>query len=173
MGIGLALVRQLVHLQGGTVLAERRPGRGSQFTVCLPLAQGVSAKPVNDPLLSNVQAARPHRILVVDDNVDAADTLQQMLRLQGHEVRIRTSGEEAIAAVTRDPPEMIFMDIGMPEMDGLAAARRIRAVPGCANVRIVAPQAGVRAGSRADAQKPALDAHLVKPVSQAQLALVL
>lgn len=172
LGIGLALVRQLIHLHGGTVTAESEgPGRGSRFTVCLPLAAHAEVGPVDGA--ANVSSAHPRRILVVDDNVDAAETLQQMLRLQGHDVRMCTSGRDAISQVARDPPDLIFMDIGMPEMDGLTATRRIRELPKGGDIRIVALTGWGQERDRERTRQAGMDGHLVKPVSPVQLASVL
>jgi CheY-like chemotaxis protein len=172
LGIGLALVRQLVQLHGGTVRAESEGlGRGSQFTVCLPLA--ATTRVGVDDGTPDISSAHPRRILVVDDNVDAAETLQNMLRLQGHDVRVSTSGPDAINQVARDPPELIFMDLGMPEMDGLTATRRIRALPQGNNVRIVALTGWGQERDRERTREAGMDAHLVKPVSPVELASVL
>jgi CheY-like chemotaxis protein len=171
LGIGLALVRQLIHLHGGTVRAESEgPGHGSQFIVCLPLAAHAEVGNVDG---APIASAHPRRILVVDDNVDAAETLQQMLRLQGHEVRLATSGQDAIKQVSRDPPELIFMDIGMPEMDGLTATRRIRALPQGSDIRIVALTGWGQERDRERTREAGMDGHLVKPVSPVELASVL
>src|SRR5581483_8076924 len=146
LGIGLALVRQIIQLHNGTVSAESAgPGYGSQFTVRLPLLRdsttGASAAsenpvPTDDPAgQSSGQTKR--RLLVVDDNEDAAQSLERLLRLQGHTVMSCTGGRDAVDIVRRYRPEVVFMDIGMPEVDGLTAARLIRSQPGGSAVRIV------------------------------------
>jgi CheY-like chemotaxis protein len=173
LGIGLALVRQIIQLHNGTVSAESAgPGYGSQFTVRLPLqrSSGVSpsasadSHPNGDPSAqSSGQIKR--RLLVVDDNEDAAQSLERLLRLQGHTVMSCTGGRDAVDIVRRYRPEVVFMDIGMPEVDGLTAARLIRSQPGGSAVRIVAVTGWGQEADRQRTREAGIDEHLVKPVS--------
>ncbi len=175
LGIGLALVRQLVQMHGGSVTAESEgKGRGSQFTVRLPLMQaamsGTSAHVTHHPPTAAGAGATPagpnkRRILVVDDNQDVAESLAGLLTLEGHDVVTCTSGREAVMEAQRHVPELILMDLGMPEMDGLAAARLIRAQPGGVAIRIVALTGWGQEGDRQRTREAGIDEHLVKPVS--------
>jgi PAS domain S-box-containing protein len=172
LGIGLALVRQIIQLHNGTVSAESAgPGYGSQFTVRLPLL-------LNSTVADDVQAERhlgdsagqlpgeaKRRLLVVDDNEDAAQSLERLLRLQGHTVMSCTGGRDAVDLVRRYHPEVVFMDIGMPEVDGLTAARLIRSQPGGSSVRIVAVTGWGQEADRQRTREAGIDEHLVKPVS--------
>lgn len=173
LGIGLSLVRTLVQMHGGTVEAvSEGPARGSTFTVRLPI---IIAGPVIEPREVE-RATRPHRrrrILVVDDNADAAATLAMVLRMHGHAVRTAADGEEAVAQASTFEPDIIFMDLGMPRLDGIEAARRIRALPQCGHVRIVALTGWGQDGDRQRTREAGMDHHLTKPVSLEALQSVL
>ena len=178
LGIGLALVRQIIQLHNGTVSAESAgPGYGSQFTVRLPLLRdsttGASAAsenpdPTDDPAGQSPGQTK-RRLLVVDDNEDAAQSLERLLRLQGHTVMSCTGGRDAVDIVRRYRPEVVFMDIGMPEVDGLTAARLIRSQPGGSAVRIVAVTGWGQEADRQRTREAGIDEHLVKPVSLDEL----
>ncbi len=173
LGIGLALVKQLVHMHRGTVTAESEgPGRGSRFVVRLPVlrSEAVPHFPISHqrPVRAGSEspsAPAPKRVLVVDDNVDAAQALQQLLSLQGHLVRTCASGREAVEAAGPFAPDVIFMDIGMADIDGLTATRLIRAQPFGAGVRIVALTGWGQETDRRMTREAGIDEHLVKPVS--------
>jgi CheY-like chemotaxis protein/anti-sigma regulatory factor (Ser/Thr protein kinase) len=168
LGIGLTLARQLVEMHGGTVTAHSEgPGKGSEFIVRLPaLSQqqpipgartaGGSGKPVG--------AAPQRRILVVDDNVDAAESLALLLRLEGHDVRVAHDGPAALAAVEADPPDLVFLDIGMPVMNGYDVAQRLRQRPGLEKLVLVAVTGWGQEEDRRRSQEAGFDHHLVKPV---------
>jgi CheY-like chemotaxis protein len=128
LGIGLALVRGLVELHGGRVDARSDGiGRGSEFTVRLPVVEmpvlHASPQPAEDNKVVN---ARKRRILVVDDNRDAADSFAMMLQMMGHEMRTAYDGLEAIQAAAMFRPEIVLLDIGLPRMNCYEAARHIR-----------------------------------------------
>ena len=130
LGIGLALVRRLVEMHGGSVSAHSEgPGRGSEFVICLPLMTTAALPAAGDSVALERQAVRPEhrRILVADDNLDALESLAALLALNGHEVHRAQDGSAALQAAIRHRPEVIFLDIGMPQMDGYEVARRIRA----------------------------------------------
>src|SRR5690606_5502432 len=127
LGIGLTLARNLVELHGGHIrVASEGPGKGSQFTVVLPLT---AAPPLDRevPVTPAPVVATVRRLMVVDDNEDAAHTLGTLLRLQGHEVRVLISGEAALAEGPAFAPHIVLLDIGMPGLNGLETARAIRA----------------------------------------------
>jgi len=172
LGIGLSLVRTLVRMHGGTVAAfSEGPGRGSTFTVRLPVVAGAFAGPPGAR-----RASSPHqqqRILVVDDNADAAATLAMLLKMYGHEVRTASDGEEALDQARAFAPDVIFMDLGMPRLDGIEAARRIRAFPQCAQVRIIALTGWGQDADRQRTRAAGMDHHLTKPVSLEALQGVL
>jgi CheY-like chemotaxis protein len=133
--IGLSIVRRLVELHGGTVEAESQGlGQGSTFIVRLPVTPDEPARePVASPESSSDDARTPHgaarklSVLVVDDNIDAATTLGDLVRAQGHEVRIVHDGPAALAAAVEQRPEIVLLDIGLPGMNGYEVARRLRA----------------------------------------------
>jgi CheY-like chemotaxis protein len=172
LGIGLSLVRTLVQMHSGTVCAfSDGPGRGARFTVRLPLAE----EPVMSAVTAPTSAAqnRGQRVLVVDDNTDAATSLALLLRMEDYEVCTAADGEEAIEQTRTFGPQIIFMDLAMPRLDGLEAARRIRALPQGEHVRIVALTGW---GQEADIQRTrdaGMDHHLTKPVSLDALQSVL
>ena len=172
MGIGLALVRKLIRLHGGSITARSKGlGKGSRFTIRLHTTEGpmAAAIPVSQP-----QADADHRrILVVDDNVDSAQTLAWMLELQGYAVKMARNGPAALEIAESFLPETILLDISMPGMDGYQVCDALRRMPALKNTVIIA-QTGY--GQREDRQRSlnaGFDAHLVKPVSMETLHAVL
>jgi len=175
LGIGLALVRHLVGLHGGSVAAASAgPGQGSTFTVRLPLA---SAAARADAALAPAQAGSGPlpslRVLVADDNVDAADTLCNVLRLAGHTVGVAYDGEEAVRLAAEFQPQLAFLDIGMPRLDGYGAARAIRALPGREAVRLVALTGWGAEEDRQRSRAAGFDEHMLKPALPEQVQAVL
>ncbi len=165
LGIGLTLVKNLVEMHNGSVQAHSAGlGQGSEFTVRLPL---VSVEPIEDATapLEPEQAApiSGHRLLVVDDNHDAAISLSMLLRLQGHEVRVAHDGASALEIVARFRPDLIFLDIGMPGMDGYEVARRIRKMPGLDTTILVALTGWGQREDRRRTAEAGFNHHLVKP----------
>jgi PAS domain S-box-containing protein len=175
LGIGLFLVRQIVTMHGGEVhAASAGSGRGSRFTVTLPLAAASGgAAPADAKPGAAASAARPLRVLVVDDNRDAAESLAQLLALQGHELATGGSGRDAVALAETFKPDVIFLDLGMPEMDGIEAARRIRALPNGGAIRLVALTGFGQPADRASTSQAGFDAHLVKPARPEDLERLL
>jgi PAS domain S-box-containing protein len=172
LGIGLSLVRTLVQRHGGSVqVFSEGLGKGSRFTVRLPIVEEPVATPVEVPL----PTAHPsgQRVLVVDDNSDAATSLALLLEMENCEVRTAADGEEALAQVEAFQPELIFMDLAMPRLDGVAATRRIRALPRSQRVRIVALTGWGQATDRQRTREAGMDHHLIKPVSLDDLRSVL
>jgi signal transduction histidine kinase/CheY-like chemotaxis protein len=163
LGVGLSLARSIAELHGGTLTAHSQgPGQGSEFVLRLPAA-AISRAPEGAVDRENIAASR-RRILVVDDNVDAAESLAMMLGYSGHQVRVAYGGREALGAAREFSPDVMILDLGMPDMDGYAVARAVRADPSLARTRLIALSGY---GQRQDRQRTAeagFDAHLVKPV---------
>ena len=164
LGIGLSLVKDFVGLHGGRVEAHSDgPGKGSEFIVRLPTAiEPTASRP---PTAADRKSRGPRRrILVVDDNKDAAVSLARLLRIMGHEVRTAHDGEAGVAEVAAFRPEMILMDIGMPNVDGYEAARRIRSEARGDEPFLVALTGWGAADDRRRTHDAGFDRHLVKPV---------
>jgi PAS domain S-box-containing protein len=172
LGIGLALARRIAELHGGT-LQGRSDGenKGAEFVLRLPLSPSVPATEAAQPQAD--RAGVPRRILVVDDNVDAALTLDLLLRSLGHESRVAHDGARALEIAREFRPEVILLDIGMPGMDGYEVARRLRGMNHGLTFRIVAVTGWGQEADRARAKEAGFDVHLVKPVDVAVLAKVL
>jgi PAS domain S-box-containing protein len=164
LGIGLAIVRKLVEMHGGTVEAHS-PGlrQGSEFVVRLPLVPETDAA---CPLAATMPrgALGGHRILVVDDNRDAADTLALLLESHGAVTRVVYDGEAALAELDVFMPDTVLLDLGMPGMDGLEVARRLRADPRRASLRLVALTGWGQESDRRRTREAGFDHHLTKPV---------
>jgi signal transduction histidine kinase len=169
LGIGLTLVRRLVELHGGSVEAlSDGPGRGAEFVVRLPLRlppalEGAVAE-------APVPAAAPRRrILVVDDNFDAAEALGELLRDYGHDVMTAHAGPQALDHARLHRPEIVLLDIGMPEMDGYEVAKRIRSELGLGDALLVALSGYGEDRHRRLAREAGFDRHVTKPVDVTKL----
>jgi PAS domain S-box-containing protein len=172
LGIGLTLVRRLVELHGGTVEAQSDgPGHGSLFTVRLPLAPAAD-EPVAQERARPEQGGGLH-LLVVDDNVDAAETLAVLLRMLGHHVCVVFDGRAALADAERHRHDVVFLDLGMPEVDGYAVARALRARADADGELLVALTGWGEADARRRSAEAGFDHHLVKPVQLEELQAVL
>ncbi len=167
LGIGLALVRQLVTLHGGVVTAASEgAGKGSTFTVQLPLSRAAESDAQRDPARGELRPARQRRrVLVVDDNFDAADTIAAAIELAGHDVAVAYDAQTGLAAADRLKPECILLDLGMPGMDGHQVARALRSHPEHQDCLIVALTGWGQANDRELTRQSGFDAHLVKPAS--------
>jgi PAS domain S-box-containing protein len=164
LGIGLSLVRTLVQLHGGSVGASSEGlGTGSRFTVRLPIATG-RADPRRSPRRPTVRN-RGQRVLVVDDNLDEAASLALLLEMENCEVRTAADGEEAVEQARAFQPQIVFMDLVMPRLDGVGAARRIRSLPEGEHIHIVALTGSGQQGDRQRSKDAGMDRHLTKPVS--------
>ncbi len=176
LGIGLTLVRNLVEMHHGSIEAHSQGlGRGSEFVVRLPLSVQTNNK-APDLEIAEPQQPKPtsgHRILVVDDNRDAAESLAMLLRLDGHEVRVAHNGSAALEIAPVYLPEMAFLDIGMPGMDGYQLARLLRMLPGLDKVRLAALTGWGQLEDRRRSKEAGFEHHLVKPLEPAALDEIL
>ncbi|PYQ66531.1 MAG: hypothetical protein DMF53_03455 [Acidobacteria bacterium] len=152
-------------MHGGSIEAlSEGPGQGSEFVVRLPLAAVPAA--ANSARRGPV-ASRPvfsRRVLVVDDNRDAAESLELLLQIWGHQARSAQDGPEALSLAAEFQPEIVLLDIGLPGMDGYEVARQMRALPAGRNALIVAVTGYGRNSDRLQSQEAGFDHHLVKPV---------
>jgi len=172
LGIGLTLVRSLVERHGGTIeAASEGPGRGSELRVRLPL---LAAPERREPAAApGPAAAAGSRVLLVEDNLDAAESLGELLRIWGHEVTMAHDGAAALRAVPEARPEVVLLDIGLPGMDGYEVASRLRATPGLAGLRLIAVTGYGQESDRRRARLAGFDHHLVKPVDLDRLRALL
>lgn len=173
LGIGLALAKKLVELHGGTVEAQSDgEGRGSSFIVRLPVsiaARRDQFAPRNAPRMD----MSSHRVLVIDDTVDVADSLGLLLETLGVNVRIAYGGAEGLEACAGFEPEVVFLDVGMPEMDGFETARRLRELPAGRNAILVALTGWGEEKTRRKVSEAGFDAHLTKPADIGELEALL
>ena len=163
LGIGLPLVKKLMHLHGGSVQAASDGlGKGSAFTIRLPLGCPDAKSPQSQS--AEKPPVRPRNILMVDDNRDMVDNLASVLRVQGHNVSVAYDGVTALEAIDGAPPEVVLLDLGMPEMDGLEVARRIRSRFRPTDVTLIALTGWGGKGDRERTLAAGFDFHLVKPL---------
>jgi PAS domain S-box-containing protein len=163
LGIGLSLVRSLVRLHGGSVEASSAGvDQGSTFTVRLPLLENAQF-PAGQAVDRATKSSVPRRVIVADDNTDSAGTLAELLRMQGHEVWTACDGLEAVEQASERHPDAVLLDLGMPRMDGIEAARRIRALPGGDAPLLVALTGWGQNSDRERTNAAGFDCHLVKP----------
>jgi signal transduction histidine kinase/CheY-like chemotaxis protein len=174
LGIGLTLVRRLVELHGGSVEADSAgPGRGSEFVVHLPASPEARLERPETARRAAPVGERPRRVLLVEDNLDAAQTLAELLESWGHEVRVALDGAAALEAARDASPEVVLLDIGLPGMDGYEVARRLREQAGRAGLLLVAVTGYGQAEDRRCAREAGFDQHLTKPVDLAELEQLL
>lgn len=166
LGLGLALVKNLVQLHDGIVSAHSDgSGRGARFTISLPVVTGSDGQKVRS-VTANTTVARPGTadVLVVDDNKDAAEVLMYLIESAGHRVSVAHSAREALEALSQVPPSVIFLDIGLPDIDGFELAKQIRGIPALTGVLLVAVTGYGQVHDRERAFAAGFDHHLVKPV---------
>jgi CheY-like chemotaxis protein/two-component sensor histidine kinase len=167
LGIGLALVRGVVELHGGSVVAcSDGPGTGSTFTVTLPLSDAtlLSRPAPTSPPLASYLGNRRLDVLVVDDNRDAADSLADVLRMLGHTVEVSYNGKESLARVAAKQPDVVILDIGLPDMSGYDLARQLRTTSAGRNMLLIAITGWAGEEHRAAAKAAGFDRHFTKPV---------
>jgi signal transduction histidine kinase len=175
LGIGLALVKQLVEMHDGSVSAESAgPGQGSVFTVRIPLAasDAETQREAKEPVAEPAQP-QPLKVLVVDDNVELAQTVGWMLEEIGHEYHLVHDGRQALQAAREFRPDAILLDIGLPEMDGYAVCRAFRQDDSFKDALIIAQTGWGQQRDKALASEAGFDHHLVKPVAYKDLERVL
>ncbi len=173
LGIGLTLVRRIVQMHGGAVEARSDGvGRGSEFIVRLPISQA-PRRQIHQEVDQLTSTSHPRRVLVVDDNLDAADSLASLLSLLGHDVQVAYDGPSALDAVVREHPEVVLLDIGLPGMDRYEVARRLRKTMGQHTVALIALTGYGQAEDRQRAYEAGFDHHLTKPVDPQSLATLI
>jgi PAS domain S-box-containing protein len=160
LGIGLTLARRVVEMHQGSIeAASSGPGRGSTFVVTLPLSTAPGPR-----VPEAESASEPHRVLIVEDNDDARQALESMLRLRGHQVASAADGAQALAEAKRFRPSVALIDLGLPDLSGYEVARRLRLDPALAGVKLVAVTGWAQDEDRQQSLAAGFDRHLVKPV---------
>ena len=164
LGIGLSLVKSLVQMHGGTVEAHSAGrGKGSEFVVSLPCIADIEAKPPTETIVAPAKAGRAVRILVVDDNLDSANSMALLLRLEGHEVLTAHDGKQAVEISLRERPDVVLLDIGLPELNGYQVCEAMRAA-GLTETLIVAMTGYGQKEDRRLSMEAGFDDFQVKPV---------
>ena len=171
LGVGLALAQRIVHLHAGTIEATSAgPDQGSEFTIRMPLVKGAAA--IAAAVNPSPAAALNRRVLVIDDNVDAADMLAMLVRSLGGEARTANNGRDGLAAAAEFKPDIVLLDIGMPEMDGYEVCRRLRE-QALRSAFIVAITGWGQDRDKARATEAGFDAHITKPADPGELEQLL
>lgn len=165
LGVGLTLARRIAELHGGVIEAHSEgPGHGSEFVVQLPLPVHQIALPQFHQHPEQPGAAQVRSILVVDDNQDAAESMALLLRLQGFEVEMAENGRTALAMLGAQPPDILFIDIGLPDIDGMEVTRQVRAAPYGRDLTIIAVTGWGQPEDRRRSAEAGVNYHLLKPV---------
>jgi len=171
LGLGLPLARSLISLHGGEITAHSAGvGRGSEFRVRLPLTAREIEQPIRLPPLTLAVSRESRRILVVDDNIDAANSLAALLELRGHRVRTCFDGPAAFEAASRSNPDVAFIDLNMPHVNGIELSRMIRGQPWGRHMKLIALTGMGRPDDHARTREAGFDQHLTKPVDPEELA---
>jgi CheY-like chemotaxis protein len=173
LGIGLTLVRSLAALHGGTVTAESAGiGCGSTFTVRLPLVPAIAAATAADRPEEEASDAAPRSILIVEDNDDSREVFEMLLASFGHRVATAADGPSGVREASALAPDVVFIDIGLPGLDGYGVARRVRAALGTA-VYLIAVTGYGQPDDRRRAPEAGFDLHLTKPIDVRAVARML
>ena len=180
LGVGLTLARRLVDMHAGELtVSSAGPGRGSEFRTVLPALTTAPMRQAASPLQPAGSATKPPtalrvlRVLIVDDHVDATRALRRLLLVMGHEVTIAHDGQSGIEMASRDRPDVILLDIGLPQMDGYAVARHLRSLPHFGTTRIIALTGYGAEEARQNVRRAGFDEHLIKPVDADELEAAL
>jgi CheY-like chemotaxis protein len=173
LGIGLALVQRLLQLHQGRVEAHSVLGQGSEFVVTLPVAHSAETQRRSASAETNKSAARPLRVLVVDDSVDMADTLAMVVNGLGHDVRKAYDGSSSLEAALDYQPHIMFLDIGLPGLDGYKLAKRIREQQALRDVVLVALTGYGQESDRQRSLVAGFNHHLTKPLDLKKLEQIL
>ncbi|MGV3569718.1 MAG: PAS domain S-box protein [Ramlibacter sp.] len=173
LGIGLSLARRLVELHGGSICASSDGRQGSTFIVVLPVVEQPRAHRDDGTPVGGARKTPHRRILVVDDNQDAAETLVMLLQMEGHVVEMVHTGVQAVDAAVQGRPEIIFLDIGLPDLDGYEVAERVRSNPASRDTVLVALTGWGAEEDRQRARAAGFDVHLTKPVTAEDIASTL
>jgi len=172
LGLGLTVSKRLIEMHGGNVGAySDGPGRGSRFVARLALATRPVARASDESAAT--RATSPLRVLVVDDNRDAAESLARLMQMEGHDVQTVSNGAAAVSHAARLLPDVVLLDIGMPGMDGHEVARRLRELPGADAVCLIAMTGYGTEKDRVKSADSGFDYHLVKPLDFTQLQRLL
>ena len=171
LGIGLTLSRRIVALHGGSIVARSEgPGHGSEFEAHLPMLRpGTELALARAAVTHAPRTSTPRTVLVVDDNLDSAHSVAMLLRMAGHEVRVEGAARAALDAVLESPPEIVLLDISLPDMSGYDVARKLRGLPGGERMRIYAMTGYGAPEDRQRTREAGFDGHLVKPVVPSEL----
>jgi PAS domain S-box-containing protein len=169
LGIGLALSRRLIELHGGSIVASSEGlGRGAEFTIRLPLSDAAASETDRAAATPDSPIAA-RRVLIVDDNADAADSLCTLLQLAGHTVKSVYRGEDALQALEGFQPDVMLLDIGLPDLDGYEVARRVRVQRGARCPSLIALSGWGQLEDKELAREAGIDLHLTKPVDASTL----
>jgi PAS domain S-box-containing protein len=170
LGIGLALAKGLMGLHGGTIeAASPGVGRGSEFTLRFPRRTVAEPEASHSPTEDTRRARPVRRVLIADDNSDAAESLAMLIHLDGHEVTVGSNGIQALELIDRFRPDVALLDIGMPGLDGYEVARRIRANPRYAGIVLAAVTGWGQESDKARAREAGFDLHFTKPIEPEKL----
>ncbi len=173
LGVGLTLARGLIELHGGRIeVRSEGPGRGSEFTIFLPLPGGAAQEGEAGSVEAGPATGR-RSVLVVDDNVDAAESLTVLLGLFGHSVGAAHSGRTALEKAAREQPDAVVLDIGLPDLDGYEVARQLRAQPGGERLLLIALTGYGREEDQCRSREAGFDFHMIKPADPEQLRRLL